>query len=719
MEKIFLWFSRSEDIVSLKAIRRGLMLTIPILLIGSFCIILLDFPVDPYQDFIKSLPFFSPFVLMVYNLTLGIFSLYATASISICYSQAYMEKHGDFFIHGAPFAALAAFFLLVGFGSDGFSLSVMSARSLIIAIVTALVASALYCAFVNRPRRRQRTFGNTTDNVFNRALTSILPITAVVVIAGVINTAISTLFDVSSLEELISQGISSLFSSSDFSLGGGLFYLFLDNLTGFFGMHGGTAFDGMAQVSSIPGAAQGTSSLVVAGRQQAQIITKPFMDVFASIGGAGALSSLLLAILVFGRKRNMKSLAKLAAVPMVFNVSEVMLFGLPVLWNPLLLLPFILVPLISLSISYGATLMGLVPVVTADVSWITPPLLSGYLATGSFAGLALQAVNLVVGTFVYLPFMRLHEKSLHRVERNEFEGLLRKFRLYEVEKSGAVLTTLPGAPGLLVKALSDDLRQAVEKGSFNLYYQPQFDVMNRGIGAEALLRWNHPIHGMMYPPLVVKLAEEEGILQELEEAVMVQALDDALRIQRLANVGVLREDFSIGVNVTVKSLQNEAFVNKLIEGFAERHLDPGRLVLEATEHDVLQMTDDTASLLTRLVAAGIPLAIDDFSMSNVSFKYLETSVFSIVKLDSIVAKGIMESTLYASVASSVIRLSEQLYFKVLAEYVETPEQRSQLEGLGCTYFQGFLYSQAVVFEDMIKLVEAPAAAPADAPVQKD
>jgi len=680
------------------------MLTIPILLIGSFCLILLNLPIPQYQDFISTIPFFRPFFLTIHGATLGLFSLYVTAIVSLSYAQAHMEKYGDFFIQGAPFASLGAFFLLVGFGTNGFSLSVLSTRSLIIAIITSLIGSAIYCALVKRPRKRQRAFANSTDNAFNRALASIVPITLVILLAAVANMAVSHFFDVSSLEELIFAGMSGYFPSKSASLESGLLYMFMNNFMWFFGIHGGNMLDGVAQTVFVPGTAQ-NAAMVALGRQPNQIVTKTFMDVFGSIGGAGALLSLLLATLFFSRKRNMKNLAKLAAVPMAFNISELMLFGLPIIWNPTLLIPFILVPLVNLTLAYFLTLFGAVPYVTVDVSWITPPLIGGYIATGSFAGAALQAVNLVIGMFIYLPFMRFYEKSLHRVERNEFEGLMSRFRQYELERGGAILTTMPGTLGVLVRALNYELAYAVKHGTFDLYYQPQFDVLNRGIGAEGLLRWNHPIHGMMYPPLVVKLAEEEGILSELEDAVVNRALDDALRVQRLANAGVIRDDFSISINTTAKSLQNEAFVNKVIEGFKERRLDPGRFILEATEHDVISMNDETSSLLMKLIDAGIPLAIDDFSMSNVSFKYLETSAFSMVKLDGMIAKGIMESAVYEDILSSIMRLSEQLYFKVLAEYVETVEQRRQLEALGCTYFQGYLFSPAVPFEEMVKLVE--------------
>lgn len=704
LDKIFSWFSRNENVTAFKAIRRGLTITIPIVLIGCFCIVILNLPIPAYQDFLLSVPTLTDFILAIHSVTLGAFSLYVAISISLSYAQVYAEKHGDFFMHGAPFAALGSYLVMVGMGSESFSFDVLSTRSLFIAIIAGLGGTALYCILIHRPHRYRKQYGNASDSFFNRAMTAVVPVTIIILLAAVLNETVSILFRVESLEELFFKGISSFFPSDTSSLESGILYVFLNNLLWFFGIHGGNMLDGVAQGIFMPGT-ELNAQLVASGMEPTQVITKTFLDTFVSIGGAGALLSLLLAILFFGRHRTMKKLSGLAATPMVFNVNELMLFGLPIIWNPTLLIPFVLVPLVNLFISYWATVSGFVPYVTVDTSWVTPPFIGGYLATGSYAGVALQVLNLLVGMFIYLPFLRIYEKSLELSERNEYVGLLNRFRESEMDRAGLVLTALPGTIGILVRALSDDLRRAVNEGTFDLYYQPQFDIHDKGIGAEALLRWNHPVHGMMYPPLVVKLAEEINILDELERAVMQRALDDAQRVQRLANAGELRPDFAISVNATARALQKEAFVEKIIEGMDARNLDPGRLVVEATEHDALSMNDDTMQLLQKLVNAGVPLAIDDFSMGHTSFKYLETSAFSIVKLDGTIARGVMGNSRYAEIVSSITRLSEQLCFTVLAEYVETREQRNQLAKLGCTYFQGYLYSPAIPFEDMLRLVQ--------------
>lgn len=158
----------------------------------------------------------------------------------------------------------------------------------------------------------------------------------------------------------------------------------------------------------------------------------------------------------------------------------------------------------------------------------------------------------------------------------------------------------------------------------------------------------------------------------------------------------------MSVNATATMLQDEEAVGFVIDAFRARGLDAGRVVVEATEREALLWDAGAHDLLRRVADAGMPLAIDDFSMGRTSFQYLETSVFSVVKLDGNIAKGVMENERYAEIVSSIADLSEHLGFTVLAEYVETAEQRDVLKTLGCSYFQGYLYAPALPFDEMVE-----------------
>ena len=496
--------------------------------------------------------------------------------------------------------------------------------------------------------------------------------------------------------------MSALFPLATATLGSGLLYLLMNNVMWFFGIHGGNMLDGVAQSVFVPGTAANAAALA-AGGEPAQIVTKTFLDVFASIGGAGAVRSLLLTIMLFGRRRSARRLSAFAAVPMCFNISEIMLFGLPVVWNPALFVPFIVVPMANMAVSYAAMALGLVPPVVVDVSWITPPIVGGYVATGSWTGAALQLACIALGTALYVPFLRRYEQLADDRARVEYGALLASFK--EDERAGreTKLVAAPGLLGAVARSLAEDVRRAVAERSFELRYQPQFDAAGNAAGAEALLRLEHPVYGWLYPPLVIELAREAGVGGELERAVFDRALGDAQAVEALAHAGELEAGFSVSVNATASLLQDEAAVGFIVEAFRMRGLDAGRVVVEATEREALRWDAGAEALLRRVADAGMPLAIDDFSMGRTSFQYLETSVFSVVKLDGTIAKGVLENERYAEIVSSIADLSGHLGFTVLAEYVETAEQRDALKALGCSYFQGYLYAPALPLDEMLEL----------------
>lgn len=705
--KVDALFARLEDVMAFQAIRQGLILTIPVLLVGSFCLVFLNLPFAFYQAFLSSVPLFKSMLNLVYDVTMGMFSLYVAVAIALRYANANAERHGGFFVQGAPFAALAAFLVFVGFGTEGFDRAVLSTRSLFIAIVAGLGSSMLYCCLV-RVRCARRLYGDSMDDVFNQAVSALMPIAVVILAFALVNVLVAHLAGVSSMEELFYRGVSALFPMATATLGSGLLYLLMNNIMWFFGIHGGNMLDGVAQSVFVPGTAANAAALAV-GEAPTHIVTKTFLDVFASIGGAGALLALLIAILLFGRRRSERRLSAFAAVPMAFNISEIMLFGLPVVWNPALFIPFIAVPLVNMVVAYVAMAVGLVPPTVVDVSWTTPPLVGGYVATGSMAGALLQLVCIVLDVALYLPFLRRFERVADDRARREYATLLAAFQ--EAERSGheVELVATAGPQGALARSLSEDVRRAVVTRSFVLHYQPQFNAAGEAVGAEALLRFEHPVYGMLYPPLVLELAKEVGVERDLERAVFDRALDEALAVEALAHEGALAANFSVSVNATATLLQDADSVNFIIAALRARGLDAGRVVVEATEREALRWDADASGLLRRLVDAGVPLAIDDFSMGRTSFQYLETSVFSVVKLDGTIAKGVMENERYAEIVASITQLSEQLGFTVLAEYVETAEQRDRLKELGCSYFQGYLYAPALPFHEMIERVRVDSA----------
>ncbi len=312
----------------------------------------------------------------------------------------------------------------------------------------------------------------------------------------------------------------------------------------FFGIHGSNVLNVPKDVI-LGQAMQSNIDAVAAGGMPTEIFTSTFLDAFVLLGGCGATWALLIAIFLFSKRRSNRALSKVAAIPMVFNINEMIVFGLPIVGNPVFFIPFLLTPLLMLMSSYLAMYLGIVPLTIERVEWTTPIIFSGYLATGSIAGSLLQLFNLVLGVAIYAPFVKIYDRVIERETKEKMNHLVDRLKKSEDSREPIELLAMKNEYGNIAKNLADELDRWIKNKEVTLYYQPQHNARGELIGAEALLRWKHPVYGMIYPPLVIKLAEESGNLVHLEEAVFSKAVED---MQKMTEI--LGKVEHISVNVT-------------------------------------------------------------------------------------------------------------------------------------------------------------------------
>ncbi|MBP5177446.1 MAG: PTS transporter subunit EIIC, partial [Clostridia bacterium] len=547
---------KAEQSIIVRAVRSGLVNMIPVLTIGAFALIGKTLPISFYQSFITSFAsgFIVSFFDLIFSATFGVLSVYMTFSISRAYMKIVSDQKA--FSVGAILSALTSFFILAGAYLPTFSLDNMGPKSMFLAIITGLGASALYLAFDRLFRKRKHyLFSAGADNEFHRMLSSFFPTLCVTVCFALFNHLIMTIFGTDSFRTMLAEGFDAMFANIPNGFFKGFFFVFLSSFLWFFGVHGSDTLEGVMQAHFAP-------NLIINQAGGAEVLTKEFFDCFVLMGGCGSAICLLIAILIFSRNRAHRGLGYTAAFPMLFNINELMVFGLPVILNPIMLIPFLLVPLVCYSLTYLAIAVGIVPVITAQVEWTTPIILGGYTATGSFTGALLQVINVAVGVAIYLPFVKLLDKrSAESVERN-YESFIRYFRDNEAELTTVKLTTLSNTNGDIAKTLCADIKHSL-KNKAVLAYQPQYDFDGNCIGVEALLRYRHPVHGLVYPPLVIKLAEEGGFLADLEEAVLYSAIEDRPKI-----INRFGKDVKLSVNMTGTTVVTQRylqFVKKLNE----------------------------------------------------------------------------------------------------------------------------------------------------------
>ena len=250
-------------------------------------------------------------------------------------------------------------------------------------------------------------------------------------------------------------------------------------------------------------------------------------------------------------------------------------------------------------------------------------------------------------------------------------------------------------------AYVEDMKQAVINNDFKLYYQAQFNHNGDIVGAEALLRWVHPVHGMESPDVYIPIAEESDLILIIGKWVLEQACRD---IYKLEQIGLPTHFKSIAINVSAKQLIQHDFENIVLNTIEESNICPSHLVLELTESLLVENIENSIELLLNLKSFNIDCAIDDFGTGYSSLTYLQRIPASLLKIDRSFVTNIDKSKDGAAIARMIIGLAETLNMKVLAEGVETLEELECLKSLGCYNYQGFYFSKPIPFTDFVELL---------------
>jgi diguanylate cyclase (GGDEF)-like protein/PAS domain S-box-containing protein len=256
------------------------------------------------------------------------------------------------------------------------------------------------------------------------------------------------------------------------------------------------------------------------------------------------------------------------------------------------------------------------------------------------------------------------------------------------------------ARALARHATENALHRAVERGEFRLYFQPIVSIDDgRCVGAEALVRWQHPERGLVTPSEFVSLAEETGLIVGLGAWVLEQAAEQAARWQA---DGI--SDFQVSVNLSARQLAQHDLTEHLWAVLRETGLRPEHLCLEITESVLMDDADATLAAIERVHALGVKLAIDDFGTGYSSLGYLKRFPVDAVKIDRSFVDGLGVDPGDTAIVSAVIGLAHALGLRVVAEGVETRAQLDELAALGCDRAQGFLFAQPRPAEEMHKLI---------------
>lgn len=236
--------------------------------------------------------------------------------------------------------------------------------------------------------------------------------------------------------------------------------------------------------------------------------------------------------------------------------------------------------------------------------------------------------------------------------------------------------------------LEADLRRALAKDQFELYFQPKFDMVERRIlGVEALIRWHHPTRGLVFPADFIPLAEETGLIWEIGAWTLATAVRILAKwIEQAVPVGI------VSVNLSARQLQDPRLVPMVAQIIEQAGVPPGRIELELTESAMIGDIEKAVDVVRSLKSVGVKVAIDDFGIGYSSLSYLKRFPVDTLKIDRSFVRDIASSEADPAIVGTIVNLADALGFATIAEGVETQDQAELLCRQGCAHIQGFLIS---------------------------
>ncbi|MCR5289955.1 MAG: EAL domain-containing protein [Treponema sp.] len=670
---------------------------LPIILVGSIALaidsLFISISSDFFQPFQKDI--LHKILLFTSSYTVGFLSIYLAFSMGISTAELKRLPHQEQILLGIFSTVAFIIYTRIGQGNiQDLTLTYFSVTNAIEAILLGYITICIHYKFKNGLTKHRILSKRRYHIFFNKTIAHAEGVTLIILFAVVCGLIKQYLFYKFSFTNPLLFLFHHLYGSRPAGLAGILICQFLDTLAWLFGIHGNTVVGSVLTTYFDPAMLQNITI-----DQNGGIPTNPYTSAlisFVSLGGAGQTISLVLAILLFSKHHGSRILVSSSLVSSIFNINEPLIYGLPIMLNFLLAIPFIITPIVSILVTLACIKLGLMPIPISYASWSTPPILMGICNTHHISGGIVQLVNIVIGTLIYYPFVKINDKQNKLYEHKELHHLEHIYKKAEESVTEITLVDIPGTPGVVARFLAFDLQAEDILKQFHIVYQPQFDNNMHIFGVEALLRWKHPVFGSIYPPLVFKLASEAGVLSLIEESIFLLIQKD------IASHPTLK----FSVNATPYSLRDKDFISFIKRVYIDVLSHNPNVFIEVTEQSKL-ITDETLlDNLKQLREIGFKLAIDDFSMGHTSLRYLQDNKFDLVKLDGTFTKNMIENPKTQNIIDSIIYLGKTSGFNVLAEYVETERQKQTLNDLGCTLFQGRLCSMPVDIEVLDTMLQS-------------
>jgi PTS system cellobiose-specific IIC component len=293
-------------------------------------------------------------------------------------------------------------------------------RGLFLGMFIAILSVELY-TWLSKQERLKITMPDTVPTNVARGFSALIPTILTVSLIGA-GAHLIFLITGLTLYDIIYTTIQAPLAKVVQGLPGILLLMFVSQIFWVIGIHGNQMIKPIREPILLAAIAENTAAFE-AGKEAPNIINMPFWDMYMSMGGSGVTIGLLIAVFIVSKRADFKEISKLSIGPGLFNINEPLIFGLPIMLNPIMAIPFVLTPLITGTIGYFATAIGFAGKAVVMVPWTTPPLISGYLATaGSMGAVATQLICIAASVLIYLPFVKASNRALAVEPKTESEA---------------------------------------------------------------------------------------------------------------------------------------------------------------------------------------------------------------------------------------------------------------------------------------------------------
>ncbi|HDY7633424.1 TPA: PTS sugar transporter subunit IIC/EAL domain-containing protein [Vibrio vulnificus] len=658
---------------SLQAIREGMIWLIPCLMLSAFALFFAsmgEFVGGGRSGWINAL-------YDVHNAIASFFPYLMTATIS--YVLAMQWK-----LARPPMALLSIIFLLI-VGHVVPADDTLKMFHIVIAIVTPLYAIPILAHLLHVPQLRV-TNSDSGGKLVKESLNLVLPALLTAFIVVVINYLIFSMISFGDGLKLVQLD----YANEPYEFG--ITFAAMNSLLWFLGVHGYYAL--LPLVELLQQASSLNYSTFVAGGEGHYAMNLSMMGTFVFIGGSGATLSLVVAMLLFAKQKSLKLIA-IASIPIgLINVNEILLFGLPIILNPRMFLPFFLTPAVHVVTTLLAIEVGVINVPSASVPFNAPIIINAWLATsGDWGGVLLQLFNIAVGVVIYYPSVRnLNRLYSNREIKIDFLDTVYVRRREEAD-------TLKDDP---IATANDRARRAQEveqrlehigSKEFCLEYQPQVSHQTgRVVGCEALIRAIEPDGTLVYPGTFLPWLEEAGLMKDVDLWVLKTVAKD---IQEWNRIGLY---VPVSINLTPAFLADQECMDKL-----EYILAPvaSQVHIEITEETLLVDEQVLARSFNLLHQLGVAVYIDDFGTGFSSLSYLNRFEVDAIKVDRSFVLA-LDNEKGKKVFMSLLSVAEQLGLEVVIEGVESQQQLNHIPAKEHISIQGWYYSRSLQHNSFIQ-----------------